>query len=188
MATLGIPAKNKTLTRDAEICEYLAQLGIEYERWDLSRVRPDAQADEVLHAYAAEIEDLKQKGGYKTADVIDVNPQTPGLDAMLARFNREHWHDEDEVRFIISGRGLFHISPPQGDVVFIEVVPGDMIRVPRGTRHWFNLCSDRQIRAIRFFQDPAGWTPHYTDSGVDEQYEPVCLGPTYIARSATHGG
>ena len=30
---------------------------------------------------------------------------------MLNRFNSEHWHDEDEVRFIIEGRGLFHIHP-----------------------------------------------------------------------------
>ena len=44
--------------------------------------------------------------------MIDVRPETPNLDVMLAKFNREHWHDEDEVRFIIEGRGLFHIHPP----------------------------------------------------------------------------
>ena len=33
---------------------------------------------------------------------------------------------------------------------------------------------------IRLFQDPSGWTPHYTDSGVSRGYEPVCLGPAYI--------
>ena len=36
------------------------------------------------------------------------------------------------------------------------------------------------IRAIRLFQDAAGWTPHYTDSGADAGFEPVCLGPSYI--------
>jgi ARD/ARD' family len=46
--------------------------------------------------------------------VIDVTPETPNLEAMLAKFRREHWHDEDEVRFIIRGRGLFHIHPRQG--------------------------------------------------------------------------
>jgi 1,2-dihydroxy-3-keto-5-methylthiopentene dioxygenase len=30
------------------------------------------------------------------------------------------------------------------------------------------------------FQDVTGWTPHYTNSGVDRGYEPVCLGPRYI--------
>ena len=99
---------------------------------------------------------------------------------MLAKFDREHWHDEDEVRFVIHGRGLFHIHPRQNPVVAIEVEAGDLIRVPRGTHHWFNLCGEREIRAIRLFQDPAGWTPQYTDSGVDEGFEPVCLGPQYI--------
>ena len=65
-------------------------------------------------------------------------------------------------------------------MVAIEVGAGDLIRVPLGTHHWFDLCSDRCIRAIRLFQDPAGWTPHYTGSGVDRGYEPVCFGPTYI--------
>ena len=67
-----------------------------------------------------------------TADVIDVNAQTPGLDSMLAKFNREHWHEEDEVRFIIHGHGLFHIRPKESPVVPIEVEAGDLILCPRG--------------------------------------------------------
>ncbi|MFN9915503.1 MAG: acireductone dioxygenase, partial [Pirellulaceae bacterium] len=46
-----------------------------------------------------------------TADVINVHRETPGLDAMLARFNQEHTHSEDEVRFTVSGRGVFHLHP-----------------------------------------------------------------------------
>ena len=88
-----------------------------------------------------------------TADVIDVFPDTPNLDAMLTKFSSEHWHDEDEVRFIVEGRGLFHIHPTDGPVFAIEVEAGDLIRVPRGTHHWFDLCGDRRIRAIRLFQD-----------------------------------
>ena len=95
---------------------------------------------------------------------------------MLAKFDREHWHDEDEVRFIISGGGVFHIHSKTGEVVAIEVSAGDLIRVPRGTLHWFNLCADRRIRAIRLFQDKSGWTPHYTDSQVDRNYMPICFG------------
>jgi 1,2-dihydroxy-3-keto-5-methylthiopentene dioxygenase len=96
---------------------------------------------------------------------------------MLARFSREHWHDEDEVRFIIAGRGLFHIHGRDGRVFAVEVGPGDLIRVPRGTWHWFDLCAERRIRAIRLFQDPSGWTPRYTESGVDAGFQPVCFGP-----------
>jgi len=100
---------------------------------------------------------------------------------MLNKFNKEHWHDEDEVRFIVKGHGLFHIAPEGGDVVSIEMEAGDMIRVPRGTKHWFNLCGDKTVRAIRLFQDVSGWTPQYTDSGVDAGYQPLCFGVNYIS-------
>jgi 1,2-dihydroxy-3-keto-5-methylthiopentene dioxygenase len=140
-------------------------------------------SEELLSSYADKIDELKARGGYVTADVIDVNAATPGLDAMLARFNSEHWHDEDEVRLIVEGRGLFHIHPRTGPVFAIEVEAGDLIRVPKGTHHWFDLCADRRIRAIRLFQDPSGWTPHYTESGVDRGFQPVCFGPVYFPKT-----
>lgn len=181
MATVRIPDEGRTLRDQAEITTYLASIGIEYERWKPEHaVEPGAAAEEILAAYRGEIEKLKRRGGYITADVIDVNPETHNLDAMLARFSREHWHDEDEVRFILQGSGVFHIRPLASPPAAIEVEAGDLIRVPRGTWHWFDLCAERRITAIRLFQDPAGWTPHYTNSGVDQHYQRVCLGPTDI--------
>jgi len=181
MAIVRIPDENRTVREVADVTAYLASIQIDYERWEARQpVAPDAPAEEILSAYAVEIQALKERGGYVTADVIDVTPATPNLETMLAKFNREHWHDEDEVRFIIRGRGLFHIHPSIGPVTAIEMEPGDLICVPRGTRHWFDLCGDRTIRAIRLFQDASGWTPRYTDSGVDLHYDPVCLGPRYF--------
>ena len=180
MAIVRIPAEDVTLRESAEIAAFLARFGIEYERWTPDHpLAADAPADEVLAAYSREVEALKARGGYVTADVIDVKPETPNLDAMLAKFSREHWHDEDEVRFIIEGRGLFHINAG-GTVFVLEIGRGDLIRVPRGTHHWFDLCADRRIRAIRLFQDPSGWTPSYTDSGVDTGFQSVRFGPTFI--------
>src|SRR5213076_1992838 len=135
-----------------EIVACLSTCSIDYEQWAPAHfAAADAPAETILEAYAAEIEQLKQRGGYVTADVIDVNEATPGLDEMLAKFSREHWHDEDEVRFIIAGHGLFHIHPQDSPVLAIEVEAGDLIRVPRGTLH-------------------------YTGSGVDARFQHVCFG------------
>ena len=183
MALVRIPDEHRTLSEPGPIASFLGTYGITHERWESARQVPsDATSAAVLEAYADKVDQLKAQGGYTTADVIDVKPDTPGLDGMLARFNREHWHDEDEVRFIVEGRGLFHISPSGGPVFAIEVEAGDLIRVPRGTRHWFDLCSDRRIRAIRLFQDPSGWTPQYTESGIDAGFQPLCFGPSYLPR------
>ena len=184
MAIIRIPAERTSLSEPAAVAAFLAQHRIDYERWVSDRpLAADSTADEVLAAYGKEVAALKARGGYLTADVIDVKPDTPNLAAMLARFSREHWHDEDELRFILEGRGLFHVHPPNGPVFAIEVEAGDLIRVPRGTQHWFDLCGERRIRAIRLFQDPSGWTPHYTGSGIDQGFEPVCFGPAYVAHA-----
>jgi 1,2-dihydroxy-3-keto-5-methylthiopentene dioxygenase len=181
MAVVRIPDENRSLHEVEQIREFLAGIDIDYQHWEPeAHVLRDASADQILSAYEKQINELKHRGGYVTADVIDVNQDTPRLDAMLAKFNIEHYHNEDEVRYIVDGRGLFHIHPQKGSVVAIEVEPGDLIRVPRGTLHWFDLCGDRRIRAIRLFQDASGWTPHYTHSAIDRKYEPVCWGPWYI--------
>jgi 1,2-dihydroxy-3-keto-5-methylthiopentene dioxygenase len=183
MAILRFPPADELIEGESEVRAALAGLGIDYERWDLSRVAANAPAEDVLAAYSAEIDELKQRGGYQTADVIDVHPETPSLDAMLARFDKEHTHSEDEVRFILAGRGIFFLrfADQNGDkVVSVEVHPGDLLRVPHGTTHWFTLCEDRRIRAIRWFQDTTGWTPHYTGTGADQLHQPLCFGPTYL--------
>ncbi len=186
MAVLRFPPNEQTITGEAEVHAKLAELGIDYELWSLDRVGAHSSADAVLEAYAAEIAEMKRRGGYVTADVIDVTPETPGLETMLARFDKEHTHSEDEVRFILAGRGIFFLHL-NGRVVSVEVGPGDLLRVPRGTTHWFTLCEDRRIRAIRWFQDTAGWTPHYTGSGIDHDHQPLCFGPAYLGPRVAAG-
>ena len=162
MAIVTIPAEMRQIKEATEIKQFLADYNIDYDIWPLEdRVNPAAPADDILAAYKPEIDILKDKGGFVTADVIDVYPDTPNLDAMLDKFNKEHTHTEDEVRFILQGSGVFHINPGDKPVFGIEVWSGDMISVPLGTRHWFDLCKERRIRAIRLFKtSPAG--PHTT--------------------------
>lgn len=181
MALLRVPDEDRTLTEREAVREYLAERGIEYEHvGPADGATAEMSADALLAAYGPKIDELKRRGGYVTADVIDVKPETPNLDAMLKKFSSEHWHDEDEVRLIVEGRGLFHIHPADAPVFALEVEAGDLIRVPKGTHHWFDLCGERRIRAIRLFQDASGWTPHYTESGVDTKFQPLCFGPAYL--------
>ncbi|QDU55371.1 1,2-dihydroxy-3-keto-5-methylthiopentene dioxygenase [Aeoliella mucimassa] len=181
MATLTI-ADNERRTSDVqEIEQFLSPFGIWYEHWAVEgRLTEQATADDILQEYAPEIERLKTQGGYVTADVINVAPDTPNLDAMLAKFDKEHTHSEDEVRFTVEGRGVFWVNPENGPVFSIEVEAGDLINVPAGVKHWFHLCDDRHIRCIRLFQDPTGWTPEYIDQGVHEKHPPVCWGNSYL--------
>jgi len=186
MARVIISDENRTLTDVTEIRQFLEPHGIWYEHWPVeNRLAANASNEEILNEFSAEIDSLKQRGGFVTADVINVNQDTPNLDAMLAKFDKEHTHSEDEVRFTVAGRGLFHIHPSSGPVFAVEVESGDLINVPHGTKHWFNLCDDRAIRCIRLFQDASGWTPEYVSDGVHASYQPLCFGPNYLPSGRT---
>ena len=111
MASVTLRDENRTMTDPAEISAFLAPFGIWYRRFEGTDALGENPTDqEILDAYKEPIEILKEEGGYVTADVINIKPETPNLQVMLDKFNKEHWHDEDEVRFIVHGNGLFH--PP----------------------------------------------------------------------------
>jgi 1,2-dihydroxy-3-keto-5-methylthiopentene dioxygenase len=184
MGCIRIQDENREIHGADEMRAFLKPYGIWYECWNVDRgVGPDAPSEEILNAYNSEVDRLKSQGGYVTADVINVTPDFPNLAAMLNKFNQEHTHAEDEVRFIVKGRGIFHIHPERGPVFAIQVDAGDLINVPAGMKHWFDLCTERTIRAIRLFKEQAGWTPAYIENGVHARYEPICLGPKYIPAS-----
>jgi len=159
MTVVSVFNDNRRIEDRAEIEAFLAPYGIWYEKWDVSgRLKPDATNEDILTTYAPEIERLKERGDFLTADVINVTPKTPNIDEMMAKFAKEHTHSEDEVRFTVEGGGIFHIHADDGTLFAIQIGPGDLINVPRGVKHWFRLCNERSIRCIRLFQDPAGWT------------------------------
>lgn len=182
MASISVPATGEKIDDPAKVAEFLIPLGILHEEWPVEgRIGPDASAEEILTAYKPEIDRLKAGGGYVVADVINVTPETPGLEEMTAKFDKEHTHVEDEIRFTVRGHGVFWINTEGAVPVFaIEVGPGDLIKVPAGARHWFHLCDDKTIRCIRLFKDPAGWTPDYLNDGIHGEHPPVCWGPSYL--------
>ena len=118
MAVVTIPDENKILSDTEAMAQYLAGIGIDYQRWPRwEMVPPDAAEEEILAAYTDEIEKLKASGAYENVGVVGVNPQTPGLAEILAGVNREHWHEEGEARLVLQGRGIFYSHPRQGPVV-----------------------------------------------------------------------
>ena len=188
MARISVPDQNREISDVNEMSDFLKPFGIWYEKWDVEgRIGADATNEEILDAYKPEIERLKSQCGFVTADVINVTPETPGLDEMLAKFDKEHTHSEDEVRFTVKGSGVFHIHPENGPVFSITVESGDLVNVPQGTKHWFNLCDTKTIRCIRLFEDVSGWTPEYIEEGQHVNYAPLCMGPSYVQGDGNDG-
>lgn len=172
MAELRIHGSDEVMTSAQEISAFVKRHGaLDYQRWDIDKLHAtqgaaldgESEQERVLRVFSDEVERLQEQGGYVTADVIAIAPDMPNLDAMLAKFDKEHLHTEDEVRFVVDGRGVFTIHTEEDVVYDVEVHPGDLLVVPINTWHWFTLCEDRQIKCIRIFQSRDGWTPHYRD-------------------------
>jgi 1,2-dihydroxy-3-keto-5-methylthiopentene dioxygenase len=109
---------------------------------------------------------LRESLGYQSRDLIVLHPDVPGLDELLAKFERCHTHADDEVRYIVDGEGVFGFVLPDGSQVELLVEPGEYVNVPMGTEHWFHLTKRKRIKAIRYFVDTTGWTPEYTGTPI----------------------
>ena len=159
-----------THTNHAEIARELGKVGVRFEKWDASKpVQPGASPDEVIAAYRTDIDRLMHEEGYQAVDVISLNPDHPDRAALRAKFLNEHTHSEDEVRFFVAGRGQFTLHI--GDKVYETLcVQGDLIGVPDGTRHWFDMSESPYFIAIRLFTNKEGWVANFTGSDIAEQF------------------
>lgn len=126
----------------------------------------DAEKEALLKAHDHYFEKLKQDFGYEARDMIVLHPDIPNLDAMLKKFITCHTHDDDEVRYIVDGEGIFGFVMPDGSQAELLVEAGDYINVPMNTEHWFRLTPKKRIKAIRYFTNMDGWTPVYTNTKI----------------------
>lgn len=154
----------------ADIARELAAAGVRFEQWEAAQpVLPGASQDEVIAAYRADIDRLMREEGYQAVDVVSLKPDNPDRAAFRAKFLNEHTHSEDEVRFFVAGAGQFTLHI--GDKVY-EVLceQGDLIGVPDGTRHWFDMSESPYFVAIRLFTNPAGWVAEFTGEDIAERF------------------
>lgn len=112
-------------------------------------------------AYQPALDRLKESEGYITQDQIELRPDTPGLEEICKKFDAEHYHEEDEVRFVLEGEAIFDIRSRADRWMRIKVERGDLIVVPAHRYHRFELTETNNIRCVRLFQDQSGWVPHY---------------------------
>lgn len=172
MTTIKIQGTDEVIENQEEVIAFLERQEVIYESWDISKlpahleekyVLSEEEQQEVLNAFDDEIKDISARRGYKAWDVISLAEHTPNLDELLKNFQREHHHTDDEVRFIVSGHGVFVIQGKDERFFEVHLNPGDLISVPVGVRHYFTLAEDRKVVAIRIFVTTEGWVPVFEE-------------------------
>ncbi|TCC14891.1 acireductone dioxygenase [Kosakonia quasisacchari] len=157
-------------TDAAEIQQKLNAKGVRFERWQADcDLGANPTPETVITAYQHAIDKLVAEKGYQSWDVISLRADNPQKEVMRAKFLNEHTHGEDEVRFFVEGAGLFclHIG---SDVYQVLCEKNDLISVPAGTPHWFDMGSEPNFTAIRIFDNPEGWIAQFTGSEIAGGY------------------
>ena len=176
MARMIFPGERETRDFPA-IQSKLSAIGITLREWPApadirtqtlldKAALSDAEKEELLRAVDNRFETLQQEAGYTTRDMIVLHEDVPGLAAMLGKFDKVHYHTDDEVRYILAGKGYFGFVDKSDGQFMLEVKAGDYINVPANTEHWFTLGDSTRIKAVRYFIDTSGWTPVYTGKTV----------------------
>ncbi|MTH54285.1 cupin domain-containing protein [Bacillus mangrovi] len=170
MANLYFQSTEERISNQDQVAAFLAEQEVIYEQWDISKLpaslkeKYDLTEEEkagILQAFETEIKDISQRRGYQAQDIISLSDSNPNLDQLLQNFQQEHHHTDDEVRFIVSGHGVFIIQAKDGSFFNVELSPGDLISVPENIRHYFTLQEDRKVVAVRIFVTKEGWVPIY---------------------------
>lgn len=159
-----------THTEHAVIERLLREAGVRFERWQTdAQIEPGASQDAVIAAYRDDIDRLMGEEGYQAVDVVSLTPNHPDRAALRQKFLSEHTHVEDEVRFFVAGAGQFYLHV--GEQVFeLLCEAGDLVGVPDGARHWFDMSESPYFVAIRLFTNPEGWAARFTGDAISARF------------------
>ncbi|EIV93838.1 acireductone dioxygenase [Frankia sp. QA3] len=158
-------------TDPARIAAVLAGISVRFERWPLAPGLPAGTgAEEILAAYRSRIDALTAAEGFVLVDVAALHPTGAAnwrevAAAARERFLAEHTHDDDEIRFFAAGSGVFYLHVDER-VQAVRCEAGDLISVPKGTTHWFDMGVDPDFAAVRFFRAEDGWVGAFTGSDI----------------------
>jgi len=157
---------------EARIATALARIDVRFERWAAQRPLDSRDSDEdVLAAYQVEIQRLERAHAFRSVDVLRCLPDHPQRDELRAKFLAEHTHDDDEVRFFVEGAAMFYLHA-DARVHMVLCERNDLISVPAGMRHWFDMGPQPDFTVIRLFTTPEGWVARFTGDPIAARFPP----------------
>jgi 1,2-dihydroxy-3-keto-5-methylthiopentene dioxygenase len=158
------------ISDDALICtETLAQFGIRFEQWRNLSVLPglSMQDEDIISLYSDQVERVKSELGYTCVDIATMKPDDAFSISLRGRYLSEHTHDEDEVRFFLSGNVLVYLHINQ-KIHILECTRGDFIVIPAGIKHWMDIGPKPEFSVIRWFNSKNAFKNHFTEGYVAE--------------------
>lgn len=150
----------REITDFSQAKSLLSDFGIE-----VSQIPLDENGN-FVQDYAEFVEEFKTSENYISSDTVELTKSTG--EEILDPFKKTHHHEDDEIRFTISGEGIFGIVPEEAKqaetkISEIQIIckKGDFIKVPAYTKHWFKLTEQHEMKCVRIFKENPKWEAIY---------------------------
>lgn len=118
-----------------------------------------------------DLEALAKERDYKNRDQVVLNLDSFGGDesaynAKMQQFYKEHYHEDEEIRYIVDGEGYFDVRDKGDEWIRAKLNKNDLLILPAGIYHRFTLLSRlKNVTALRLFKDEPKWEAINRDEG-----------------------
>lgn len=118
-----------------------------------------------------ELNELANQREYKNRDIVKLNLESFNNDieaynSKMKQFYKEHYHEDEEIRYIIEGEGYFDVRNKNDIWIRTKLNKFDLLILPAGIYHRFTLTNDlKNVTAVRLFKDEPKWEAINRDTG-----------------------
>lgn len=159
---------NKVLNHADDIASTLAAVGIDYRQVELpAELRPGCEQAEFDAAYGLWLQALMSKEGHVQQELFNLQRNHPQKLELRARHLDEQVQASASAWLFIGG--FAQLSVRLDDYVYVlRGERGDLLNLPAGTRHWFDLGEEPHALVVRL--SASAQAPVRTDDDIASRF------------------
>lgn len=144
---------NKVLNHADDIASTLAAVSIDYRQLELpAALRPGCEQADFDAAYGLWLQALMGEQGYVRQELFNLQRNHPQKLELRARHLDEQVQGSASAWLFVGGFAQLSIHL-QGYVYLLQGERGDLLSLPAGTRHWFDLGEEPHALVLRLSAD-----------------------------------
>ncbi|SDA68103.1 1,2-dihydroxy-3-keto-5-methylthiopentene dioxygenase [Pseudomonas sp. NFPP33] len=159
---------NKVLNHADDIASTLAAVGIDYRQMELpAALRPGCEQAEFDAAYGLWLQAFMGKEGHVHQELFNLQRNHPQKLELRARYLDEQVQSSASTWLFLGGFAQLSVHL-DGYVYVLQGERGDLLTLPAGTRHWFDLGEEPHLLALRL--SPSEDTPERTGDDIASRF------------------